>query len=109
MVNYTFTPEMQEMISGFGGSYESACRKMVIAGVEWLDAHKDAYLKVGQFRNIYGIISEETPDTKTLVNVMCDASGDPNGVTGAMVQATVSHVMWIRVHSWQEYVMEMSK
>lgn len=108
MNKYTFTSSMRE-ISGFGGSYEDACRKMVIAGVEWCEANPTADIKVGQFRNIYGIISEETPDTKTLVKVMCDASGDPDGVTGAMVQATVNHVVWIRMHTWDAYVVEMSK
>ena len=37
---YSFTPDMRE-ISGFGGGYEQTCRNMLIAAVEWLDAHPD--------------------------------------------------------------------
>ena len=40
---------------------------------------------------------------------MGDASGDPGGITGAMVQATVNHVLWIHAHSWNDYVNEMKK
>ena len=110
-MSYEFTPEMDE-ISGFGGTYESGCRIMVKAGLDWFDLNPTADPQVRGYKNIYGIISEENDSAKALVRVMVDAVNliyPDGGVTGAMIQATVSHVLWIRKHSWQEYVDVMSK
>jgi len=110
-MSYEFTPEMDE-ISGFGGTYESGCRIMVKAGLDWFDLNPTADPQVSGYKNIYGIISEENDSAKALVRIMVDAVNliyPDGGVTGAMIQATVSHVLWIRKHSWQEYVDMMSK
>jgi hypothetical protein len=37
-MTYEFTDDMGE-ISGMGGPYEVLCRKMLFAGLDWLDAH----------------------------------------------------------------------
>lgn len=97
---YIFTDDMGE-ISGFGGGYEKECRDMVVRGLEWLDEHPEADLKFSEYKNIYGIINEETEDAKALVKAML---GGETGHTGAMVQATVGHVMWIRKNGWDTYV-----
>ena len=110
-MSYEFTEAMDE-ISGFGGTYESGCRIMVKAGLEWFDLNPKADPQFCGYKNIYGIISEENDSAKELVRVMVDAvdlAYPDGGVTGAMVQATVGHVLWIRKHSWQEYVDRMSK
>ena len=103
---YKYEDEMRE-ISGFGGSYEDACRKMVVAGLEWFDNHPLAEPKFHGYKGIYGIISEDNDIAKELSKVMVDASG--GDCTGAMHQATVSHVLWIKEHSWEEYVKKMKK
>ena len=41
MSKYVYTDNMSE-ISGFGGGYEAACRAMVVAGLEHLDANPQA-------------------------------------------------------------------
>ena len=106
MCKYVFTEEMRE-ISGFGGSYESACREMLVAGLEWLDAHPDADPKFTAYENIYGVISENNDDAKSLSDAV--VAPTKNECTGAMHQAVISHVMWIKQHSWDEYVAEMTK
>ena len=116
---YEFTPEMRE-ISGFGGSYEEACRIMVRAGMEWLDAHPDADPQFAGFKNVYGIISDSNADAEALTKAIMDApvadpdTGEPTtigkaGATGAMHQAAVSHCMFIRKNGWDAYVERMSQ
>ena len=101
-----FVEGMQE-ISGFGGSYEEACRKMVLAGLNWWDEHPEAEPKFKSNSNIYGILLEDNEDAKALSDaVVAAVDGD---CTGAMHQATISHILWIHGHSWEEYVQEMSK
>ena len=50
-MGYEFTPAMKE-ITGFGGEYERAVRLMIVAGLEWLDAHPKAR---PQFKEYPGI------------------------------------------------------
>jgi hypothetical protein len=102
---YEFTPEMRE-ISGFGGAYEDMCRKMVVAGLEWFDAHPNADPHYHGYKNIYGIIDDCNEDAKELDKAIFGICPD---CTGAMHQATVSHVLWIHGHSWDEYVKKMVK
>ncbi len=104
MSKYQYTPEMDE-ISGFGGGYEETCRKMVIAGVEWAEAKGDADPKYKEFENIYGITTGENEDAKAMQKAMFDASG--NDCTGAMMQASMSHAMFILKNGWDKYVAEM--
>jgi hypothetical protein len=95
-----YTDDMGE-ISGFGGGYEATCRAMVLAGLEWFDAHPNAEPKFHGYKGIYGIISEDNEDAKALTEaVVAAAKGD---CTGAMHQATIGHVLWIRSNSWDEY------
>ena len=103
-MSYSYTDDMDE-ISGFGGEYEEACRKMVIAGVEWCDAHPNAVLDYKIYSGIYGVTTDETPDTKEMQKVMNDSTG--NGCSGAMMQCTMGHVLHIREVGWDKYVEEM--
>ena len=106
---YAFTPGMGE-ISGFGGDYEAGCRVMVQAGMEWLDAHPDADPKFDGFKGIYGVIAEDNEDAKALSAAMvaaADAAYPEGGVTGAMHQATASHVLWAHRNGWPAYCESM--
>lgn len=103
---YEFTPEMGE-ISGFGGGYETACRAMLKAGLEWLDAHPEADPQFHGYKNVYGIIAEDNDDAKALSEaVVAPTGGD---CTGAMHQAVVSSCLWIRKNGWDAYVKAMSE
>lgn len=92
-------------ISGFGGGYEEICRKMVIAGMEWLDSHPKAKISYKEYKNIYGITTGESKDCKKMQDVMLKASD--NDCTGAMMQATLSHVMYAHKNGWEKYISEM--
>ena len=100
---YVFTDDMDE-ISGFGGGYEQTCRNMVVAGLEWFDSHPNAAPLYKGFQRIYGVISEENAAAKLLSKaIVAGADGD---CTGAMHQATVSHVLWIKTNGWERYCRE---
>lgn len=103
---YEFTEIMRE-ISGFGGGYEAACRAMLKAGLEWGDKNPNADPKFHGFKNIYGIIQKDNEDAKALRKVVVRASGDD--CSGAMHQAVISSILWIRKNGWDRYVEEMSK
>ena len=103
MSKYVYTDDMSE-ISGFGGGYESACRAMVVAGLEHLDANPHADPQFHGYQGIYGSITEDNADAKALSEaVVKAANGD---CTGAMHQAAISHVLWIRENGWDRYCAE---
>ena len=105
MNQYEFTPKMGE-ISGFGGGYEQACRNMLKAGLEWLDKNSGARPEFHGYEGIYGIMEEDNADAKALTKILLGASDD---CTGAMHQAVISSILWIRKNGWKKYVKEMSK
>jgi len=105
MDKYEFTPGMGE-ISGFSGSYEKECRKMLKAGLEWFDENPKAEPKFKGFKNVYGLIIEDNKDAKALSKAVTDVTDD---CTGAMHQAVITSVRWIRKNGWDKYVKEMSK
>lgn len=102
MSKYTYTEDMAE-ISGFGGTYESACRNMVIAGLEWWDEHPNADPKFQGYKNVYGVINDQNKDAKDLSNAVVKACED---CTGAMHQAVISHILRIRHVGWEQYCKE---
>lgn len=106
MSKYQYTPEMNE-ISGFGGGYEEVCRKMVIAGLEWADAKGDADPRWKESEQIYGITIDENEDAKAMQNAMLKAAD--NDCTGAMMQATMNHVLYVLKNGWDKYVALMSE
>jgi len=101
---YIYTDDMDE-ISGFGGGYEATCRAMVVAGLEWWDANPDATPKFLGCKNIYGVISEDNDDAKALSKAVVEGSSDD--CTGAMHQATITHIFRIRKVGWNQYCDEM--
>lgn len=105
MSKYIFTDDMRE-ISGFGGGYEACCRRMVVAGLEWCDAHPQAEPKFHGYQGIYGVISEDNEDAKQLTAAVI-AAAEPEGATGAMHQATIGHILGIRRVGWDAYVKDM--
>ena len=104
-----WTEDMGE-ISGFGGSYEGACRVMVLAGIDWFEQNKESNPRFGEYENVTGIIDANNDAAKAMVKHMIDAAdayakecGDGGGVTGAMVQYTVHHAMYAFREGWEKY------
>jgi len=106
MKKFKYTEKCRE-ISGFGGGYEKGCRKMVIAGMKWFEANPDAKPIFKCFKDVYGIILDENDDARNLMNAMNKAVDD--GCSGAMMQATVSHVRYAHQFGWDNYICEMEK
>lgn len=92
MSKYQYTDKCRE-ISGFSGSYEKACKKMVIAGIEYLDNNKH----IDQF-NIKEYEFE-------IQKEMCDSID--NESTFAMIHTCYNHVRYIQLHGWQSYIKGM--
>lgn len=88
-------------ISGFGGGYEDCCRAMVLAGIKWLDEHPTADPQFHGYRGVYGVITEDNEDAKSLTAaVITPANGD---CTGAMHQASIGHCLAYKRLGWEEY------
>lgn len=100
-----WTPDMGE-ISGFGGGYEATCRAMVLGGLAWFDEHPDAAPQFHGYKNVTGICIEDNEDAKALSEAIVSAAPDRD-CTGAMHQAAVSHVMFIRNNGWAEYARQL--
>jgi hypothetical protein len=106
-------------ISGFGGGYEATCRAMVLAGIAWVDAHPEADPQAHSFKGIYGIAVEDNEDAKAMVEAMMNTPVYLDGkkiqerarddCTGAMHQATLSHVFAYRRLGWDEYVRQLEQ
>ena len=116
---FIFTDDMGE-ISGFGQKnpgYEAACRRMVIAGAEWVTEHPTAaidysklsagegILVTGNWENVF---TAETPDTHVLFGVMhracCADQGDNAGPSALMLDACLGQVAYVQKRGWDAYV-----
>ena len=106
MSKYQYTENCGE-ISGFGGGYENACRKMVIAGMEWLDKHKEANPTFDQFVNVFGMTDNENDDMKAMQKHMNKAID--NEASGAMMQACTNHILHAKEVGWETYISEMEE
>ena len=100
-----YYPEGCKEISGFGGGYEEACRKMVIAGITWLSGQNGEKIKFSGFEGVFGLITAENETAKQLEKIMIDAAG--GDCTGAMLHACVNHVSYAYAHGWEDYIKHM--
>lgn len=98
-MKYEYTDDMRQ-ISGFGGGYEHGCRNMVLAGLEWLDAHPEEDPKFSHCPQIYGVVNEDNDAAKALSKVVMDAC---DGCSGAMHHAAIMHVVQIKHIGWEKY------
>ena len=94
-------------ISGFGGGYEAACRAMVFAGMDWMDAHPEADPHYRGFKGVYGILMEDNEEAKALSKTVAEAAHDLGGCTGAMHQAVIGHVFAYKRLGWEEYCRQL--
>jgi len=102
---YVFEEDMAE-ISGLGGGYEQNCRKMLKAGLEYMDEHPECEPIFKGHKGIYGVLSNDNEDAKKLSDVVISATND---CTGAMHQAVITTILWIRKNGWDDYVLAMKK
>lgn len=102
---YIFEEGMGE-ISGMGGSYEQACRDMLKTGLDYWDANPNLDPKFHGYKGVYGVISEDNKDAEALTKAVLSASDD---CTGAMHQAVIHAIFWIRKNGWDKYVKQMKE
>lgn len=103
MSEFVFTPSMRE-ISGFGGDYEDACRKMVVAGVEWLRDHPGETPETKEIPGVFGLTKPGNLAGQELEAAIEAAVPD---YSGAMLHAALNHVHWIQKNGWPAYVESM--
>lgn len=113
MSKYEWREGMGE-ISGFGGSYEAACRAMLASTLEFWDTQPEEFNPIyEQYENVTGIAIDKNEDAKRLDEAMLAAEfigphGTPQrageGASGAMHQAVVNHAFFIRANGWEAYV-----
>lgn len=116
--NYDWREEMGE-ISGFGDTYEAACRSMLVAALDFWDGQDESFdPKYKGFEDVYGVCLDDNDDAKKLDEAIMDAEivyGDGtrercgDGASGAMHQAVISHAFFVRKNGWERYVQEMSE
>lgn len=106
MSKYSYTDKCTE-VSGLGGIYEEACKKMVISGVEWFDNNKNADPKFHGFEGVFGLVIEDNDQAKELTRHMNKSINEE--ATGAMMQACLNHVMFVKQNGWEKYIEEMEK
>lgn len=92
-------------ISGFGGTYEEACRRMFFAGLEWLDANPDAEPRFKGFKGVFGLIDEDNEAAKQLSESIL---AEVPGCSGAMHHVAIKHCLIVRANGWEEYCKQMS-
>jgi hypothetical protein len=106
MEKYQYTDKCRKMFC-YGQVYEDACRRMVIAGMEWLDEHPDADIKIDTYNRIFDMTVPMADDIKKLEDVM-SASAEC-GNAGNVIQDTVNHVLYARKIGWDAYIREWEK
>lgn len=114
---WRWTSDMSE-VSGFGGTYEAGCRAMVQAGLQWFEENPDADPVFKSATNTFGLLIDVNEHAEELEKAMMDAeisfpedaeefAGETIRIrkqaTGAMHQAAIETIMWIRQNSWDEY------
>ena len=94
-------------ISGFGGGYEEACRKLVIAGLEWFDQNPNKKPVFKGLKGVFGHLLEDNQDAIDMSNYIVKKAADD--LTGAMMHAAHEHIRFVRQNGWDKYVEEMEK
>lgn len=90
--------------SGFGGSYEDTCQKMVWQGVKFLVENPDLVPEFKTFRNVYGLAIPQNEAGKQLEIAIVKGHDD---CTGAMFQCAVGHIQYIAENGYDKWYAEM--
>lgn len=108
MSKYEFTEEMRD-VCAFGGDCERDCRKMIIAGVEWLDKNPKANPQFGTLHFVEdefnkGPLCPRNQDAKELSRAISAVVSDYNL---SMKDAMIEHIQFIKDVGWDLYVIVM--
>lgn len=87
-------------ISGFGGSYEAGCRRMVVAGYHWLIAHPE---KKPSFSPFGQALNKDAEDLKKVME-----SAEPTS-SGAALLTCMSHVLYAFKVGWPRYIKKLEQ
>ena len=87
-------------VSGFGGSYEDACQKMIWNGVRFVQENRALEINIKEIKNVYGICLIEGKDGKAFDKAIME---DVDDATGAMHQCAVGHIRYIYKKGYDEW------
>lgn len=97
-------------VSGLGGEYEAACRRMVLAAASWIDRHPNAELSFEAVDGVFGLVRGATDESRALMDEMAWACGTGSKrPSGAMMHAAVMHALCIQKHGWDAYCLGMRR
>ena len=93
-------------ISGFGGSYEAGCQKMLLNGLKFLNEHPNFdWSAYKEYRGVFGLTIAESCEAKELDDAVCQ-DVEPSG---AMHSAVISHLAYINKHGYDGWIAEAEK
>jgi len=93
-------------ISGFGGSYEAGCQKMLINGLKFLNEHPNFDFRVYKSNaQVFGLCIGEGESAEALDKAVCKGV-DPSG---AMHHAAISHLAYIHQHGYDAWISQAEK
>jgi hypothetical protein len=112
-----WTDDMGEL-SGIGADnpgYEADCRRMIMAGAEWLEAHPNAEIAITKAMGDLVVIaawervySGDTPHGHELLQVLhracCADRGDRRGPTALQMGAAIELLRFIEAYGWDTFV-----
>ena len=74
--------------------------------MEWFDKNPKAEPNFKGFKNVYGLIMEDNDDAKSLSKEITEIE---DGCSGAMHQASISHIFYAHKNGWDKYISEITK
>jgi len=93
-------------ISGFGGSYEAACQKMLLQGLKFLNEHPNFDFRVYKSSpQVFGLCIGEGETAEALDKAVYEGV-EPSG---AMHHAVISHLAYIHKHGYEGWLSEAEK
>ena len=93
-------------ISGFGGSYEAGCQKMLLNGMKFLNEHPNFDFRVYKSNpQVFGLMIGEGETAEALDKAVCEGV-EPSG---AMHHAVISHLAYIHKHGYEGWLADAEK
>ncbi len=106
-------PEDARELSGFGGRYEEGCRRMTIAGFQFLQQHHGDKPDIKALQNVFGLTMAENEAGRQFERAMLEAPmGDGtvgDEATGAMVHQSTIHAFKAHELGWKGYLEALGK
>lgn len=96
-------------LSGFGGTYEDMCQRMLWRGVAYLAEVKpdpEMWSGAQTYANVYGVMVTEGAELKALEAAILKPGDD---ATGAMHQCVMGHLAYIHRNGLDEWRTELTK